>query len=99
MGMFSGQKRGPAGSTDGIADKTVDKFYAVIRDAIYIRGLDKTIIISAQGLVGMIVGHDKYDIGTLCVLIFLLLPRTIACPRKYQEEKQYHYRGGRGVHL
>ncbi|MEK0442639.1 MAG: hypothetical protein RL403_1617, partial [Bacteroidota bacterium] len=45
----------------------IGKAHAHLGNAIDVGGLDESIAVSRDGLVGMVIGHDKDDVGPLGV--------------------------------
>ena len=65
MAVFPGEEDGPAGSADGIGDETVLEQGAFPCQPVDVRCFDKCASIAADGLLGMVVRHDKEDVGLL----------------------------------
>ena len=72
MGMFSGKYSGPGGCTDRIGNAGISEQHALLGQTINIWGLDQMITISTNGLIGMIIGHDKQEVGLQWLLLFFL---------------------------
>ena len=68
MGMFSCQDGGARRSADGIGHTGIRKEHTHPGDAVYVRRLNEFPVISRNGLVGMIIGHDEDDIGSLGIV-------------------------------
>ena len=72
MAMLSGEHTGTARSTDGIGHKAVGKAHAFIPDTVDVRCVDVTLVVSADGLVRVVIAHDVDDVHRLlwfCLLV------------------------------
>ena len=65
VGVLAGKDGGPARGTDGVGHGGIGKAHAHLGDAVDVGGLDETIAVRRNGLVGMVVRHDKNDVGTV----------------------------------
>ena len=65
VAMLTCQHTGPTGSTDGIGHKTIGEPNAILGDAVDVRCLDVTPIVSTQCLKRMVVCHDIEDVQRL----------------------------------
>ena len=63
--MLAGEDGGPTWRANGIGHRGIRKAHAHFRDAVDIWGLDKSIAVRRNGLVGMVIRHDKNDVGTV----------------------------------
>ena len=70
MAVFAGENHRSGRSTDGVRHKTVPKQHSLFRKPIQIRRLIDAIAVATQRLVGMVICHDKENVGTLrlCLL-------------------------------
>lgn len=62
MRMLSGQDGGATWGTDGIGHAGIGKQHAHFGNPVNIRRLDQCVVICGNGLVGMVIRHDKDDI-------------------------------------
>ena len=64
VGVFPGQDRGPAGPADGIRHDAAVESHPFPGQAIDVRRLDQParIVVSADGLIGMVVAEDEEDV-------------------------------------
>ena len=65
VAMLTRQHTGPTGSTDRIGHKTIGEPNAILGDAVDIRCLDVTPIVSTQCLKRMVIRHDVEDVQRL----------------------------------
>jgi hypothetical protein len=72
MGMLPCKDGGPGWGTDGIGNTCISEQNPFLGQPIYIWSLDQMITIGTYGLICMIIGHNKQDIGFLGLLGFLL---------------------------
>ena len=68
MGVFSSQDSGARRSADGIGYTGICKQHTHPGYPVNVRCLDKFPVISRNGLVGMIIGHDEDDIGSFGIV-------------------------------
>jgi hypothetical protein len=61
--MLSGQYGSPGRRADGICHAGIGKEHPFTGDPVNVWCLDQVILVSTDGLVGMIVRHDEYDVG------------------------------------
>ena len=65
VAIFSRQQGSTAGTADGIGHETVRKQRALFCQSIEARGFDQFIAVSANALVGVVVGEDENNVGLL----------------------------------
>ena len=65
VGVLAGEDGGAAWRANGVGHRGIGKEHAHLCNAVDIGGLDETIAVGRNGLVGMVIGHDKDDIGPL----------------------------------
>lgn len=63
MAMSAGQNHCPAGRADGIGAEAVIKSHALIGNAVEVGGLVDSSAVAAHGMGGMVIGHNKNNIG------------------------------------
>ena len=72
MAMLSCEHTGTARSTDGVGYKAVGKTYTFIADTVNVRCVDIALVVSADGLVRVVIAHDVDDVHWLlwfCLLV------------------------------
>ena len=67
VGVLAGENGGPAGCTDGIGHCGIRKEHAHLGDTVNIGSFDEAIAVGRNRLVGMVIRHDKDDVGTAWV--------------------------------
>ena len=75
MAMFSREHTSAAGTTFGIGYKAVGEAYAFVGDTVNVGGFDVALIVSADGLVRVVIAHDEEDVhrlfGNCCLLLLV----------------------------
>jgi hypothetical protein len=65
MRIFTSEDHGPAGTAYGIGDKTVLHEGPLAGYPVYMGGLDQFVLVSADGLVSMVIRHNENDVGAV----------------------------------
>ena len=76
MAMLARQQTGTTGTAQRVGDETVRKPYAFISNPVDIRSFDKTMIVSTNCLIRMIIAHDIENIHRLLRHPFFVLLDT-----------------------
>ena len=63
--ILAGEDAGAAGSTDRVGDEAVVELHSSGGNSVDVRGLVYLAAIGADGMGGVIVGHDEDDVRTL----------------------------------
>ena len=67
VGVLAGEDGGTAWRTDGVGHRGIGKAHAHLGYAVNVGGLYQSIAVGRDGLVGMVIRHDKDDVGSLGV--------------------------------
>tara|TARA_R110002050_G_scaffold157311_1_gene285814 strand:+ start:3959 stop:4216 length:258 start_codon:yes stop_codon:yes gene_type:complete len=59
VAMFSGQDYGTRWCTNGIGNAGIGKEHAFLGNSVYIGSVDEPVVIGANGLISMVIGHDE----------------------------------------
>jgi hypothetical protein len=96
VGMFARKYGSPGRRADGIGNARVGKQHAFIGEAIDIGRLDQLVRIGADGLIGMIIGHDEKNIRFgLSLLLF-----NGATGKKNESQRACgQQEAGKGIHF
>ena len=65
MGVLAGKDGGTAWRANGVGNRGIRKEHAHLSNAVNVGGLDEAIAVGRNGLVGMVIGHDKDDVRPL----------------------------------